>query len=91
MGFNYGRKRAEMEEQFEIMAEAYRDAGVSEDMIEILHRMYLDELNNDRRYYTHTQSYGLQPSGDETADESNTPLLKKYFESFSTRQWEICE
>lgn len=90
MGFNYGRERVKMEKEFEEMAAACRAAGMTEDQLEGLHRFMLDQLNSDRRFYTHTQFYdGLKFSDGDDADEGRSPLLEKFLEQFSTTQVEI--
>lgn len=87
MGFNYGKRRTEKEKEFEKIAEICRDEGIPENSIEEIHRLLLDELNSDRRYYTHTQSYdGLQFSDGNVADEGNSPLLENFLEQFSATQ-----
>lgn len=92
MGFNYGKRKTEKEKEFEKIAEICQEEGIPENSIEEIHRLLIDELNSDRRYYTHTQPYdGLQFSDGEVADESNSPLLEKFLERFSATQCEISE
>lgn len=91
MGFNYGKKRSEKEKEFEKIATICRDNGMTEINIENIHRLLLNELNSDRRYYTHTQSYSVQFSGKEVAEESYSSLHKRFFDQFSTAQYGISE
>lgn len=89
-GFNYGYERNKMEREFAQIAAVCRAEGIQENTIEIIHRILLDEVNNDRRYYAHTQSYdGLQFPDGETAEEGQSPLLKNHLERLSVVQAEI--
>lgn len=89
---NYGYNRKKMEEEFAEIAAICREDGMPEENIEAIHRMMLDMLNNDRRFYRHTQPYdGLQFADGDEADEGRSPLLDKFSEQLSVRQVEICE
>lgn len=91
-GYNYGYHRKKMEEEFEKIAAVCRAEGIAEDTIGTIHRILLDELNSNRKFYTHTQSYdGLQFPDGEKADEGQSPLLKNYLDKFSVTQGEISE
>lgn len=91
-GFNYGYARNKMEKEFAQIAAVCRAEGIPEDTIELIHRIMLDELNSERRHYTHTQSYdALQfPDGEDTSVDNN-PLVNKYLKSFSAPEVQICE
>ena len=89
MGFNYGKERLEKEKELQEMTDICRDNGMMGINIESIHRLLLDELNSDRRYYTHIQYYGVQFSDEEVANESNSLLLKKFLARFSTEQCKI--
>lgn len=92
MGFNYGFNRKKMEKEFAEMAAVCRADGMPEENIETIHRLLLDMLNNDRRFYAHTQSYdGLQFADGDEADEGRLPLLDKFQKQLSVEQMEICE
>lgn len=94
MGYinNYGYNRKKMEKEFAELAAICRTDGMPEEKIEVIHRLMLDILNNDRRFYVHTQSYdGLQFADGDEADEGRSPLLDKFGEQLSVRQAEICE
>lgn len=91
-GFNYGYARNKMEQEFAQIAAVCRAEGIPEDTIELIHRILLEELNSDRRYHTHTQSYdALQFPDGEDASVDNNPLVNKYLESFSTPKIQIWE
>lgn len=91
MGFNYGYERNKMEQDFLEMKQIC-EAENKADIIEAIHRLMLDELNSDRRFYTHTQSYDdLRFSDGEEADEDRSPLLDKFLDQLSVTQGEICE
>lgn len=65
---------------------------ISEEKIEEIHNMLLDELRNDRRYYSHTRSYdSLWLSDDEDIDKARYKLCKKNAKALSITQGEISE
>lgn len=77
-GFNYGYARSKMEKEFAQIAAVCRAEGIPEDTIELIHRIMLDELNSNRRFQTHTQSYDslrFPNEGDTSADKN--PLMDK--------------
>ncbi|MDE6664254.1 MAG: hypothetical protein K2K46_13060 [Lachnospiraceae bacterium] len=91
-GYNYGYNRKNLEDEFSEMEGACREAGMSEDRIKEIHRLLLDQLNSDRRYYTHTFSYdGLKfPNGDESGVDNN-PLMKTCLNQFNAIPIEISD
>lgn len=94
MGYinNYGYNRKKMEKEFAEIAAICRADGMPEESIEAIHRLLLDILNNDRRFYVHTQSYdGLQFADGDESEEGRSPLLDKFTEQLSIIQIEICE
>lgn len=81
-----------MEREFAQIAAVCRADGIPEDTIEIIHHILLDELNSDRRYCTHTQSYdALQFPDGKSVGVDNNPLMDKYLENFSVPQAGIWE
>ena len=91
-GFNYGYARNIMEQEFAQIAVVCRAEGIPEDTIELIHHIMLDELNSNRRFQTHTQSYdSLRFPGEENTSVDKNPLMDKYLESFSVVQVEIWE
>lgn len=91
-GFNYGYHRKKMEKEFAQIASVCRAEGIAEDTIGIIHRILLNELNSNRKFYTHTQSYdGMKFQDGSDADVGSNPLLKNYLEQFSAPQVEIYE
>lgn len=90
MGYNYGYGREKMEKEFEKVAKEYRDAGVSKEWIEYIHRLDLDDLNNERKFYRHTVFIeSAKFSDDKYADESNFRLYKKYQEQLQAPEVRI--
>lgn len=81
-----------MEREFAQIAAVCRAEGIPEDTIELIHRILLDELNSNRRFQMHTQSYDSLcfPDEENTSVDKN-PLMDKYLESFSAVQVEIWE
>lgn len=89
---SYYSKRKKMEKEFDWMEVHCLEAGMSVEAIEEIHRMLLDEVNNDRKYYRHNQSLDAATfSDEEELDESCSPLYKRYLERFSVQQCEISE
>ncbi|EOS23520.1 hypothetical protein C806_03026 [Lachnospiraceae bacterium 3-1] len=89
---SYYSKRKKMEKEFDWMEMHCLEAGMSVEAIEEIHRMLLDEVNNDRKYYRHNQSLDAATfSDEEELDESYSPLYKRYLERFSVQQCEISE
>lgn len=92
MGFNYGYSRKKMEGEFAKVSAICQKNGMPEDTIEAIYHMMLDDLNNDRRFYVHTQTYnGLQFADGNETNEGNSPLLNKFVDQCSVPQAEICE
>lgn len=89
---SYYSKRKKMEKEFDWMEMHCLEAGMSVEVIEEIHRMLLDEVNNDRKYYRHNLSLDAATfSDEEELDESYSPLYKRYLERFSVQQCEISE
>ncbi len=81
-----------MEKEFAQIAAVCRAKGIPEDTIELIHRILLNELNSDRRYRTHTQSYdALQFPDGKSIGVDNNPLMDKYLDNFSMPQAGIWE
>ena len=81
-----------MEKEFAQIAAVCRAKGIPEDTIELIHRILLNELNSDRRYRTHTQSYdALQFPDGKSIGVDNNPRMDKYLDNFSMPQAGIWE
>lgn len=92
VGYNYAYHREKMEKEFAQIASVCRAEGTSEDKIEAIHRLLLDELNSNRRFQTHTMSYdGLQFADGDMVNEERSPLLRDHLEQFSVTQVDISE
>jgi len=63
-GFNYGRERKKMEKEWKKTAKICKEAGMSDQQISEIYRMWLDELNGDRRFSKHTFSYNEEEEGE---------------------------
>lgn len=87
---NYGSERNKTEREFAVIAAICRVEGISENTIALIHRIMLDELNSNRRFYNHTLSYdGLKFPDGRTASIDNSPLLDDYLEQFCAPRIEI--
>jgi len=92
MRFNYWYERNEMEKEFEAIKQPCLEVNMPDESIEEMHRIMLDELNNDRKYYIHNDSLDvMSTSENEKYDESWLPLYERYLEQFSVYQCEISE
>ena len=93
MGFNYGKERRKMEQKFSDMAKKCRDEGMPEEDIDEIYEMLKEELNSNRSYYTHTQSYDYSVNFDEDEDVANrqSKMIKKFKECLSIDQQSISE
>ncbi len=88
---NYAHNRKIMEKGFAKTEVICRENGMLEESIEEIYCMDLALLNNDRRFYTHTQSYdGAQFADGGETNEGHSPLLGKFQEQLSVAQAEIC-
>lgn len=89
---NYQSMRKKMEKEFNQIRICCLEAGMSDAAIEEIHRMLLDEVNNERKYYTYNQSLDItNTSENEKYDESWSPYYEKHLEQFSVYQYEISE
>ncbi|MDE7418236.1 MAG: hypothetical protein K2N44_18345 [Lachnospiraceae bacterium] len=92
MTFNSGKGRYMVELENKGMAAICRKKDMTTEKIDAIHRMLLDNFNNDRKFYTHTQSYdNFQFSDGSEADEGSSPLLKKFADKLGVLQPDICE
>lgn len=64
---SYYSKRKKMEKEFDWMEMHCLEAGMSVEAIEEIHRMLLDEVNNDRKYYRHNLSLDAATFSDESS------------------------
>lgn len=85
MGFNNGLERKKFEAMWKKLRAEYAAAGMDETAIEEMYQFDLDAFRSDRRYGEHTQTMPSQQFEDDgdPADESNSALLVKFFDSFA--------
>lgn len=85
MGFNNGLERKRFEAMWKKLRAEYAAAGMDEAAIEEMYQFDLDAFRSDRRYGEHTQAMPSQQFEDDgdPADESNSALLVKFFDSFA--------
>lgn len=92
MAMNYGKGRYIVERETDRMVTICQKENKAFDKIDTMHRMLLDDLNNDRKFYAHTQSYdNLEFPDGSKADEGSSPLLAKFMDKLSVSQPNICE
>ena len=53
-----------MEKEWKKTAKICKEAGMSDQQISEIYRMWLDELNGDRRFSKHTFSYNEEEEGE---------------------------
>ena len=85
MGFNNGLERKKFEAMWKKLRVEYAAAGMDEAAIEEMYQFDLDTFRSDRRYGEHAQAMPSQQFEDDgdPADESNSALLVKFFDSFA--------
>ena len=92
MGPKYASMRKKMEKEFEQMKQPCVEVNMPDEAIEEMHRIMLDEVNNDRKYYKHNAPLDIVASSEnEKSDESWSPYYKQHLEQFSVCQPEISE
>ncbi len=74
------------EEQKRIARE-YREDGVSEETIHEILELNKRDFLNEIKYRTHNQSFNY--SNDDFDEETQNPLIQKYFENFAVYQEEM--
>lgn len=82
-GFNYGRERKKMEKEWKKTAKICKEAGMSDQQISEIYRMWLDELNGDRRFSKHTFSYNEEE--EEEGEKILTALSYAMYQSGMTQ------
>lgn len=81
MAWNNGLERKKFDELQKSLAEKYRAADMSEEMIRQLYEFDLAVFHSKRRYYEHTQQFPeniLEESGDD-----KSPLFEKFEDALS--------
>ena len=92
MGFHYGYNRSKMEEEFAEIAAVCRAEGMPEEKIEMIHRLLLDVLNNDRRFISiRSLTMACSLRMERKPKKGRSPLLDKFADRLSVVQMEICE
>lgn len=87
----YWQNRGKMEGEFTEIAKLGLKGNMSEENIEAIHELMLEDMNNDRRFFKHTQPYDAAFADGDEAEEGCSPLLDKFMEQLSVVQPEICE
>jgi len=90
MGFNNQSEHKKFEALWQKYRKEYLDAGMDECSIDSLYELDKQIFNSDRRYQEHTQTIPQHMFFEDGAesDESRSPILKKFTDSFSVDFWE---
>lgn len=85
MTFNYGAERKKFEKNWAKTEALYRKHGMSERAIQGMREYDWDLFKAARIEALHTQEMGFQPDNDDDITMMDSPLLMKFFESFTTQ------
>lgn len=83
MSWNNGAEKAKFIAQQRKQAEEYRKLGMSEEQIQAMHELDLEQFNSDRRFYSNTQelSAGMFEAGE--MDDGKSTLFDKFMDELS--------
>lgn len=85
MEFNYNTERRKFEKNWAKTEALYRKHGMSEASIQEMREFDWDLFKAARIEAMHTQEMGFQPDDDDDKSMMDSPLLKKFFEQFTTQ------
>ena len=85
MEFNYSTEKRKFERNWAKTEALYRKHGMSEAAIQKMREFDWDLFKADRIEAMHTQEMGFQPDDDDDKSMMDSPLLKKFFEQFTTQ------
>lgn len=77
MGFNYAKERREFEDEWKKLRQQYREAGFSEDKIDLMYAFDDEAFRKRRGYVNHNQLLPPEDFG-EDGSEHRTSLFKKF-------------
>lgn len=85
MEFNYTTERRKFERNWAKTEALYRKHGMSEAAIQEMREYDWDLFKAARIEAMHTQEMGFLPDDDDDKSMMDSPLLKKFFEQFTTQ------
>ena len=85
MEFNYNTERRKFEKNWAKTEALYRKHGMSEAAIQEMREYDWDLFKAARIEAMHTQEMGFHPDDDDDKGMMDSPLLKKFFEQFTTQ------
>lgn len=85
MEFNYNTERRKFEKNWAKTEALYRKHGMSEAAIQEMREYDWDLFKAARIEAMHTQEMGFHPDDDDDKSMMDSPLLKKFFEQFTTQ------
>ena len=85
MEFNYTTERRKFERNWAKTEALYRKHGMSEAAIREMREYDWDLFKAARIEAMHTQEMGFHPDDDDDNSMMDSPLLKKFFEQFTTQ------
>lgn len=85
MEFNYNTERRKYEKNWAKTEALYRKHGMSEAAIQEMREYDWDLFKAARIEAMHTQEMGFHPDDDDDKSMMDSPLLKKFFEQFTTQ------
>ena len=85
MEFNYTTERRKFERNWAKTEALYRKHGMTEQAIQEMHEYDWDLFKAARIEAMHTQEIGFQLDDEDDKSMMDSPLLKKFFEQFTTQ------
>lgn len=83
MSWNNGAEKAKFIAQQKKQAEEYRKLGMSEEQIQAIYELDLEQFKSDRRFYSHTQELTTSMFVEGDADEAESTLFRKFMDELS--------
>ncbi len=84
MNFNYASERNKFDAAWEKTASFYAEQGMSQEAIDAMHDFDWDAFKAERIWALHTQEMPSTDDGDEESGIAESPMVKKYFDRFTT-------
>lgn len=93
MSWNDGKERKLFEKRQAILAEQYREVGMTEEQIQQMYEFDLAVYRSERIFYTHTQALEINFDDEDVGEVSNFLLecRAECFRNYSNRFWWVDE
>lgn len=84
MSWNDGYERRKFEARQKKQAEEYRALGMTEEQIQAMYEFDLEQYKNDRRHYSHTQSFIPDDFDESEDDDEKLSIFEKFKDVLTT-------